>query len=157
MSELSCQFLFSVVMLVRKQQIISTKRLQNTRRDFQPMVSFKKMTKWQKISSRRGLDWPGQASSTDQCAILLAEDHHDGLRWRAIHSSFWAVPGEFLFLLVCRISVNYFCKRQTNGSNIFAQVGQGDGYVLTVEGFNDARSTLGNYMGVHNGMKFSTR
>jgi len=37
------------------------------------------------------------------------------------------------------------------------QVGQGDGYVLKVGGFNAARSTLGDSMKVDNGMKFSTK
>ena len=44
------------------------------------------------------------------------------------------------------------------------QVGPGDDYTLTVEGFNDALSTLGDSMirhstSVHNlnGMRFSTR
>ena len=43
------------------------------------------------------------------------------------------------------------------------QVGPGDGYVLTVGGFNGALSTLGDSMSRHrslgsaNGMKFSTK
>ena len=43
------------------------------------------------------------------------------------------------------------------------QVGPGDGYVLTVGGFNDALSTLGDFLlysresGGANGMKFSTK
>ena len=42
------------------------------------------------------------------------------------------------------------------------QVGPGDGYVLTVGGFNHALSTLGNSLstpggGNANGMKFSTK
>ena len=37
------------------------------------------------------------------------------------------------------------------------QVGPGEDYVLTVEGFNDALSTLGDSMGANNGMRFSTR
>ena len=37
------------------------------------------------------------------------------------------------------------------------QVGPGDGYVLTVGGFNKALSTLGDSMAYHNGMKFSTK
>ena len=37
------------------------------------------------------------------------------------------------------------------------QVGPGDDYVLTVKGFNDALSTLGDSMNYHNGMKFSTK
>ena len=38
------------------------------------------------------------------------------------------------------------------------QVGPEDGqYVLTVEGFNDALSTLGDSMKTHNGMKFSAK
>ena len=42
------------------------------------------------------------------------------------------------------------------------QVGPGDGYVLTVGGFNHALSTLGNSMstiggGIANGMKFTTK
>ena len=32
-----------------------------------------------------------------------------------------------------------------------------DGYVLTVGGFNDALSTLGDSMYINNGMKFSTK
>ena len=37
------------------------------------------------------------------------------------------------------------------------QVGPGDDYRLTVEGFNDALSTLGDSMWSTNGMKFSTK
>ena len=38
------------------------------------------------------------------------------------------------------------------------QVGPEEGqYVLTVEGFNDALSTLGDSLENHNGMKFSTK
>ena len=39
------------------------------------------------------------------------------------------------------------------------QVGPGDDYTLTVGGFNDALSTLGDSMTNHNlnGMKFSTK
>ena len=37
------------------------------------------------------------------------------------------------------------------------QVGPGDGYVLTVGGFNKALSTLGDSMAYHNGMKFTTK
>ena len=37
------------------------------------------------------------------------------------------------------------------------QVGPGDDYVLTVGGFNDAKSTLGDSMLHDNGMKFSTK
>ena len=37
------------------------------------------------------------------------------------------------------------------------QVGPGDYYVLTVGGFNDAKSTLGGSMGHNNGTKFSTK
>ena len=36
------------------------------------------------------------------------------------------------------------------------QVGPGDDYVLTVGGFNDAKSTLGDSMDSNNWMKFST-
>jgi len=37
------------------------------------------------------------------------------------------------------------------------KVGPGDGYVLTVGGFNDALSTLGDSMAYHNGMMFSAK
>ena len=37
------------------------------------------------------------------------------------------------------------------------QVGPGDDYVLTVEGFNDALSTLGDSMTYNNGMKSTTK
>ena len=37
------------------------------------------------------------------------------------------------------------------------QVGPGDGYVLTVGGFNDTQSTLGDSTNYSNGMKFSTK
>ena len=37
------------------------------------------------------------------------------------------------------------------------QVGPGDDYVLTVGGFNDAKSTLGDSMKYNNGEKFSTK
>ena len=37
------------------------------------------------------------------------------------------------------------------------QVGPGDGYVLTVGGFNDALSTLGDSMAYSNGAKFGTK
>ena len=37
------------------------------------------------------------------------------------------------------------------------QVGPGDDYVLTVRGFNDAKSTLGDSMRFANQMKFSTK
>ena len=37
------------------------------------------------------------------------------------------------------------------------QVGPGDDYVLTVEGFNNNLSTLGDSMITSNGMSFSTR
>ena len=44
-----------------------------------------------------------------------------------------------------------------NGYLIELQVGPGDDYTLTVGGFNDALSTLGDDMQVNNGKKFSTR
>ena len=44
-----------------------------------------------------------------------------------------------------------------NGYLIELQVGPGDDYTLTVGGFNDALSTLGDSMKHHNGWKFSTR
>ena len=37
------------------------------------------------------------------------------------------------------------------------QVGPGDDYVLTVKGFNDALSTLGDSMLYNNGFKFTTK
>ena len=37
------------------------------------------------------------------------------------------------------------------------QVGPGDGYELTVGGFNEAKSTLGDSMFYNNGWKFSTK
>ena len=37
------------------------------------------------------------------------------------------------------------------------QVGPGDGYMLTVRGFNDALSTLGDSMYYSNGAKFSAK
>ena len=37
------------------------------------------------------------------------------------------------------------------------QVGPGDDYTLTVGGFNDAKSTLGDSMYENNGKKFSTK
>ena len=37
------------------------------------------------------------------------------------------------------------------------QVGPGDGYELTVGGFNEAKSTLGDSMWVSNGKKFTTK
>ena len=37
------------------------------------------------------------------------------------------------------------------------QVGPGDDYELTVGGFNEAKSTLGDSMYSINGMKFSTK
>ena len=37
------------------------------------------------------------------------------------------------------------------------QVGPGDDYELSVGGFNDALSTLGDSMAFHNGMKFSAK
>ena len=37
------------------------------------------------------------------------------------------------------------------------QVGPGDNYVLTVTGFNQALSTLGDSMNYHNGIKFTTK
>ena len=40
---------------------------------------------------------------------------------------------------------------------VMIQVGPGDDYVLTVGGFNDALSTLGDSMAYHNGMKFSAK
>ena len=40
---------------------------------------------------------------------------------------------------------------------IMKQVGPGDDYVLTIGGFNDALSTLGDSMAYHNGMKFSAK
>ena len=40
--------------------------------------------------------------------------------------------------------------------SMLLQVGPGDDYTLTVEGFNDALSTLGDSMFRNNGMKFTT-
>ena len=37
------------------------------------------------------------------------------------------------------------------------QVGPGDDYTLTVGGFNDAQSTLGDSMSYSNGAKFGTK
>ena len=37
------------------------------------------------------------------------------------------------------------------------QVGPGDDYVLTVGGFNEAKSTLGDSMFSNNGRKFTTK
>ena len=38
---------------------------------------------------------------------------------------------------------------------VFLQVGPGDGYVLSVSGFNYGLSTLPDALAWHNGMKFS--
>ena len=40
---------------------------------------------------------------------------------------------------------------------IMLQVGPGDDYVLTIGGFNNALSTLGNSMAYINKMKFTTK
>ena len=40
---------------------------------------------------------------------------------------------------------------------MMSQVGPGDDYMLTVEGFNDALSTLGDSMWFNNRTKFSTK
>ena len=40
---------------------------------------------------------------------------------------------------------------------VILQVGPGDDYVLTVGGFNDDKSTLGDSMYYHNGRKFTTK
>ena len=40
---------------------------------------------------------------------------------------------------------------------MFLQVGPGDDYELTVGGFNDAKSTLGDSMFSNNGRKFTTK
>ena len=76
---------FSVVMLVRKQCENPTDYFDKTFAEYQEGFSangeFQKVDQMtENIFSRRGLDRPGQASPTDQCKILLAEDHHDGLR-----------------------------------------------------------------------------
>ena len=42
-------------------------------------------------------------------------------------------------------------------NDVRMQVGAGDGYVLTVGGFNAGLSTLGDSMTYHNGMMFSTK
>ena len=81
---------------------------------------------------------------------------YDGEQYTALFEQFQVNSFSFLFARFCQLLLQTRTNF-INGSDIFKQVGQGDGYVLTVEGFNDARSTLGNYMGVHNGMKFSTR
>ena len=44
-----------------------------------------------------------------------------------------------------------------NGQLVEPQVGPGDDYILSVGGFNDALSTLGDSMQYNNGKKFSTR
>ena len=59
-----------------------------------------------------GLDRPEQASPNDQFKILLAEDHHDDGKKYTSHFEQFQV-NSFL-VLVCRFSVNYFCKIQTN-------------------------------------------
>ena len=45
----------------------------------------------------------------------------------------------------------------TTNKMMMIQVGPADGYVLTVGGFNDALSTLGDSMALHNGYKFTTK
>ena len=44
-----------------------------------------------------------------------------------------------------------------NMNDVRVQVGAGDGYNLTVGGFNAGLSTLGDSMAYHNGMMFSTK
>ena len=79
-------------MLVRKQsgnqEDFFDKSFSLYQQGFSANGEFQKMTNDRKKFPRRGLDRPGQASPTDQCKILLAEDHHEGLPRRAIHSSF---------------------------------------------------------------------
>ena len=45
----------------------------------------------------------------------------------------------------------------TSMVKMFVQVGQGDDYVLTVEGFNASLSTLGDEFSKQNGRKFTAR
>ena len=80
-------------MLARKQCENPTNYFDKTFAEYQEGFSangeFQKDDKMTKHGfSRRALDWPGQTSPTDQFKILLTEDHHDGLRWQEIHSSF---------------------------------------------------------------------
>ena len=48
-------------------------------------------------------------------------------------------------------------KMMTMTIMMLLQVGPGDGYELTVGGFNKAKSTLGNDMTYNTGAKFSTK
>ena len=101
-----------------------------------------------------GLDKLHQLTSSRSYSLKIIMTDYDGKRYTALFEQFQV---NSIFPLVCRIYVNYFCKRQTNGCDIFSQVGQEDGYVLTVGGFNAARSTLGDSMKFNNEMKFSTK
>ena len=49
------------------------------------------------------------------------------------------------------------CMAFLISNSISKQVGEGDGYVLIVGGFNAARSTLGDSMALSDRMKFSTK
>ena len=101
-----------------------------------------------------GLDKLHQLTSARSYTLKITMTDYDGKKYTALFEQFQVNSFSLFF---CRISVNYFCKRQTNASDIFAQVGQGDGYVLKVGGFNAARSTLGDSMTYHSGMMFSTK
>ena len=72
-------------MLVRKQCENPTSYFDKTFAEYQE--GFEANGEFQKVDKktktyfpRRGLDRFGQASPTDQCRILLAEDHYDRLR-----------------------------------------------------------------------------
>ena len=79
---------------VTTQRTTSTKCLWSTRRDFQPTVILKKEEKTINIFFRRSLDRPGQTSPTNQWTVLLADDHHDWLRWKGVCGCVWTVRGK---------------------------------------------------------------
>ena len=81
---------------------------------------------------------------------------YDGKSYTALYEHFQVNTFSFLFARFCQLLWQTRTNR-SNGSDIFTQVGQGDGYVLTVGGFKAARSTLGDSMSYSNGMKFSTK
>ena len=55
--------------------------------------------------------------------------------------------------------LNLFLSRKEKAKSKVStlQVSQGPGYVLSVGGFKNSLSTLGDSLSYHNGMKFSTK
>ena len=76
---------------------------------------------------------------------------------RKVYGDTFISDGLVYFVIHLFSFIQMQCMNFLISHSISKQVGEGDGYVLIVGGFNAARSTLGDSMALSDRMKFSTK